>query len=73
MSAMRCRTCTNEAAVGIRSGLETHPTCSDCAEWWSLDRAQPLEAVDPKYEYIEDGDEDAAAAAYREIEDGAAG
>jgi hypothetical protein len=47
---MKCRQCLqNEATVAIRSGLEWHPTCSECAEWWGSDRQGPLSEVEQDY------------------------
>lgn len=42
---MRCRQCSSPAAIAIRAGLEFHPTCLDCADWWIEERKYPLSEV----------------------------
>ena len=48
---LRCRTCGDPATVSIRSGLEWHPTCDECASWWGEHRHGPLSEVEPGYVY----------------------
>lgn len=49
--SMRCRNCDESATTAIRSGLEWHPHCGECASWWAPHRQGPLAAVEPDYEY----------------------
>lgn len=44
-----CRNCGQPATCAIRSGLEWHPTCDECASWWSDDRRGPLSEVADDY------------------------
>jgi hypothetical protein len=48
---MRCRSCEAPATVAIRSGLEWHPTCTECSLWWGEHRHGPLSEVEPDYQY----------------------
>lgn len=48
---MKCRHCDSEATEAVRSGLEFHPVCSDCAAWWAPARRYPLAEVAADYAY----------------------
>jgi hypothetical protein len=48
---MRCRNDSNEATKALRSGLEWHPVCDECASFWGPLRLGPLSEVDPDYDY----------------------
>lgn len=52
--SMRCRQCPAPATTAIRSGLEWHPTCVECATWWSPARRGPLANVEPDYYFERD-------------------
>lgn len=47
----RCRTCGDVATIAIRSGLEWHPTCAECASWWGEHRHGALSEVESDYAY----------------------
>jgi hypothetical protein len=49
-----CRDCGAPATVAVRSGLEWHPECDDCAGWWGEHRHGPLAKVAPNYAYEPD-------------------
>ena len=51
---MKCRQCGAPATVAIRSGLEWHPECDECAACWGDHRKGPLSNVEPDYIYAED-------------------
>lgn len=48
---MRCRNDANEATKALRSGLDYHPVCDECAAWWGPHRLSDVSNVDPNYEY----------------------
>ncbi len=43
------------AVVGIRSGLEWHPECAECAKWWGEHRHGPLSEVAADYHETPEG------------------
>lgn len=46
-----CRRCGDAATLAIRSGLEWHPYCAECASWWGEHRHGALSEVDLHYVY----------------------
>jgi hypothetical protein len=46
-----CRSCGAVATVAIRSGLEWHPSCAECAGYWAECRHGALSEVEPDYVY----------------------
>lgn len=38
---MLCK-CGQPATINVRHGLEDHPHCADCAEWWNPSRHSTL-------------------------------
>lgn len=50
-----CRDCGLPATVAIRSGLEWHPSCAECASWWGEHRHGALSEVEPDYVYESSG------------------